>query len=179
MSRDARLVLVTGLQGSGKSTVAEGVGDRLRAPVFAWDWFMAALTPFEAVQAAFTTMDVVTYRGVGWAMLLQQARAHLQRDLSVVLDGLAREIEIAMVRALAHEMDVPAFVILTTCSDPEIRRSRVEGRSRGIPGWHELTWEQVERTRRSWLRPGDVDLEVDETRSIEENVAIAMQTIRR
>jgi predicted kinase len=178
VSDDTRLVLVTGLQGTGKSTIAEAAADVLRAPVFAWDWFMGALTPFELVQRALTEMDRPTYGSVGWSLMLQQARAQLRRGLSVVLDGLARDGDIARVRALAAELGVPAFVILTTCTDPEIQRARIVGRSRGIPGWHELTWEHVQGTRRRWVRPDDVDIEVDEARSVEENVAIVLRRLR-
>jgi predicted kinase len=175
----AALVLVTGLQGTGKTAVAEGVGDALAAPVFAWDWFMAALTPFEPVQRALREMDVETYRSVGWALLLQQARAHLRRNVSVVLDGLARDGEISAVRAVARELDVRSFVVLTTCTDPQVQKSRIDGRSRGIPGWHELTWEHVEATRNHWVRPADIDLEVDETRPIEEHVAAVVRRLGR
>jgi predicted kinase len=157
----AVLVLVTGLQGTGKSTVAGGVADALAAPVFAWDWFMAALTPFESLQAALERMDAPAYRSVGWSMLRQAARAQLRRGLAVVLDGMARDDEIAAVRALGDELSVPTLVVLTTCEDPAVRRSRIEGRDRAIPGWYELTWEDVERSRARWVPPDDVDLVLD------------------
>ena len=157
------LLLVTGLQGTGKSTVAEGIGDALGAPVFAWDWFMAALTPFAPLQEALRTMEAREYRSVGWSLLVQAARSQLRRGVSVVLDGMARAEEIAAVRALGREVAVPTVVVMTTCDDPLVQRARIEGRDRGIPGWHELTWEQVERSRATWLPPDDVDLVVDGT----------------
>ena len=43
------LVLVTGLQGTGKSTVAELVADLLGAPVLAHDWAMSGLRPFPEI----------------------------------------------------------------------------------------------------------------------------------
>jgi predicted kinase len=176
---DAVLVLVTGLQATGKSAVADGVGDALDAPVFGWDWFMAALTPFEPVQGAFRAMDAETYRSVGWALLLQTARAQLRRNFTVVLDGMARDGEINSVRELARELDVRSLVVLTTCDDPQIQKARIEGRTRGIPGWHELTWEQVERSRRGWVEPRDVDVVLDETRPIEVHVAAVLRRLGR
>jgi len=80
---DVVLVLVTGLQGTGKSATADRVAGALAAPVLAWDWMMGALTPFELVQSALGALDRATYRAVGWALMMQAARAQLQRGLSV------------------------------------------------------------------------------------------------
>jgi hypothetical protein len=35
------------------------------------------------------------------------------------------------------------------------------GRTRDIPNWPELTWEDVERSRLNWEPPGDVDFVID------------------
>ena len=50
------LVLITGLPGSGKSTMAEVAGRQLGAPVLGHDWAMSGLRPFPEVQAALDTM---------------------------------------------------------------------------------------------------------------------------
>lgn len=176
---DVVLVLVTGLQGTGKSTIADRVAGALAAPVLAWDWMMGALTPFEPVQSALGALDRVTYRAVGWALMLQTARAQLQLGLSVVLDGMAGGDEVRAVRELARACGVRSLVVLTTCDDPEIVRARIEGRDRAIPGWHELTWEQVERSRRGWIQPGDADVELDSTRPVDELLAVVMAALAR
>jgi predicted kinase len=176
---NAVLVLVTGLQGTGKSTIAESLGDRLGAPVFAWDWFLAALTPFESVQEALRALDAPTYRRVGWALVLQTARAQLRRGLSVVLDGLARQEQIEAVRALARELGVPSFVVLTTCDDADVQRARIQDRDRAIPGWHELTWAEVQRTRAAWVPPEDVDLVLDSTAPVATSLAVVSARIGR
>jgi hypothetical protein len=51
------LVLVTGPPATGKSTLAERAAAMLAAPVFSWDWAMAALRPFTTIQWAFRVMD--------------------------------------------------------------------------------------------------------------------------
>lgn len=41
-------------------------------------------------------------------------------------------------RELSQRYGAPLFLIECLCSDQMIHRSRVEGRVRGIPGWHEV-----------------------------------------
>ena len=173
------LVLVTGLQGTGKSTIAARCADLLDAPVLAWDWVMAALTPFERVQATLEALDRPTYRAVGWAVMWQLSRAELQRGRSVVLDGLARSDEVAGTRALAAEHGAGCLVVLTTCVDPELHRSRVDGRTRGIPGWYELSWDHVAETRRTWKPPADVDVVLDCGEPVEHNASRLRPLVRR
>ena len=48
------------------------------------------------------------------------------------------------------QYDAPMFVVECVCSDVDLHRSRVVGRTRGIPGWNELEWEWVESSRRSY-----------------------------
>lgn len=58
---------------------------------------------------------------------------------------------------------------MTTCADAAMHRSRVEGRVRGIPGWYELEWDHVERSRSGWEPPDDVDLVLEAGDPIERN----------
>ena len=173
------LVLVTGLQGTGKSTIAARGADLLGAPVLAWDWVMAALTPFERVQETLEALDRPTYRAVGWAVMWQLSRAQLQRGRSVVLDGLARSDEVTATRALAGEHGAKSLVVLTTCDDPELHRSRVEGRTRGIPGWYELSWDHVAEARRTWKPPADVDVVLDCSQPLKHNVSVLEPLVER
>jgi predicted kinase len=171
------VVLVTGLQGSGKSTLAQRCAQAVGAPVFGWDWCVAALTPFESIQAAMRALDRDAYRNLGWAMVLQNARAQLTNGMDVVLDGMARADNVQSVRELAAEFGVPSFVILTSCADIDEQRRRIEGRRRDIPGWHELAWDEVKRSRDAWTPPEDVDLVLDTTAPIGETIAVALQAL--
>jgi predicted kinase len=172
------LVLVTGLQGTGKSAIAGGVAEALHAPLLAWDWLMAGLTSFEPVQDAFRAMGREEYRSVGWALMFQLARLQLGSGLSVLLDGLARDREIAATRSLATELGVRSLVVLTCCHDVTLQRTRVEGRRRDIPGWHELRWSDVERTRSRWTPSSDVDVEFDERGTVAEHIAAVLARLR-
>ena len=95
------IVVVTGLPGTGKSTIADAVGSRLGAAVLAHDWAMSGLRSFPALQDALDAMDPPGHRPVGWSILLALARSQLRRKASVVLDGVARRPEIDRCQALA------------------------------------------------------------------------------
>jgi hypothetical protein len=165
----ATVVLVTGPPATGKSTLAEVAAAALGASVLAWDWAMAALTPFPEIQDALASMDRQRHRSVGWALLWQIGRAQLRRGQSVVLDGVARVDEIAGTRLLAAQYDARCLVIATSCSNSVIHRSRVEGRERGIPGWHELDWEHVADVTSKWVPPPDADIAFDAADDLDAN----------
>ncbi len=152
-----RVVLVTGLPGTGKSTMAEAVSTLLDAPVLSHDWAMSGLRPFGTIQKAMDVMSPPGHQQVGWSLLGALARSQLRRGSSVVLDGVARTPQIEVLRSLAEEEGAELVVLMTECSDPSVHRSRLEARERGIPDWYEVPWDQVESSRARW----DVNLPAD------------------
>jgi predicted kinase len=153
------VVLCTGPPCSGKSTLAEGVAGILGAPVLGWDWAMAGLTWCEPIQATLRSLDRTDHRHVGWSVLANLAEAQLRHGRSVVLDGVARAEHVAMIRERAQRHQARSLVVLTSCTDRERLRARVERRRRAIPGWYELTWDHVGSFR--WQPPTDVDHTID------------------
>ena len=163
------LVLVTGLPATGKSTMAEVAARELGAPVIGHDWAMSALRPYPEIQDALDAMDPPGHRRVGWSIMWALARAQPRMGSSVVLDGVARGPEVEGTRLVADEESASCLVVMTTCADPVIHRSRVEGRRRQIPDWYEFDWDHVERSRASWVPPEDVDLVLPATGGMGEN----------
>jgi predicted kinase len=163
------LVLITGLPATGKSTMAEVAGRTLRAPVLGHDWAMSGLRPHREIQDALDAMGLRGHRGVGWSLLWALARSQLRVGSSVVLDGVARGPEVEGTRLVAHEEGAESLVVMTTCADVAVHRSRVEGRQRLIPHWYELDWDHVERARTSWVPPGGVDLALEAEDPFERN----------
>lgn len=157
--------------------MAEAAATELGAAVLAWDWVMAGLTPFAPVQEALASMDRQAYAHVGWSMLCNLAVAQVRNGRSVVLDGVARDHQIRTVRALARDHAARCVVVLTRCADADLHRSRIEGRTRAIPGWHELAWADVRRSRGGWSDPLDVDLVLEGEAPVDTNrAAVARAT---
>jgi predicted kinase len=175
----AVLVLVTGPPGTGKSTIAETAAGALGASVFAWDWVMAGMTDFDDIQTALGAMDRERYRRVGWSILENLAVAQVRGGRSAVLDGVARQGEVDSVRRVARDAGVPSIVVATRCSDRALHRSRIDGRRRDIPGWHELEWSHVASVLDAWTEPTDVDLALDAADELDENLQRLRVALRR
>ena len=132
---EQRLVVVAGVPGSGKSTLADALGRRLAVPVFSLDWLLGALTPFGGRH-----LDDLLL--LGYEQLVTLAFRQLSAGQSAILDGpFEDEATRERVRALGG---AALRVILCRCSDTEAHRSRLSGRKRGIPGWHDAgDWADV------------------------------------
>jgi predicted kinase len=171
------LLLMTGPPATGKSTLAEAAARTMGGPVLAWDWVMAGMTRFDGIQAALRDMDRVAHRSVGWSILWNLAVAQLRQGRSVVLDGAARDPEADGTRRTAADTGARCVVAVTSCRDVAVHRERVEGRLRGIPGWHELDWDHVSGFLARWDPPrGDVCL--DAMDPLTDNIAALEAALR-
>lgn len=164
-------MLVTGLPGTGKSTMADVAASELAAPVLGHDWTMSGLRPYPELQETLDAMGLRGHRSAGWSILWALARSQLRAGRTVVLDGVARAPEVAGSRALAREEGARSFVVMTTCSDADVHRTHIDGRQRGIPGWYELDWDHVARARDEWEAPDDVDVALDAATNLAQNAA--------
>ena len=75
---------------------------------------------------------------------------------------------------VATSRSLPARLVECTCSDLAVHRSRIEGRVRGIPGWDELTWADVERTRARCAPWTEDRLVLDAVTPFDDNLARAL-----
>ena len=165
------VALFTGPPGTGKSTLADTIGRELSAPVFAWDWIMAPLTQVEPVDRAMQAMERSDFWAIGYALIDQLTEKQLRNGQSALIDCVARERAETRWAATAARHDAPFFVVECTCADENLHRRRIEGRTRGIPGWYELRWDQVAQTRRTYAPLGGATLAVDAGEPLETNLA--------
>ncbi|MGA3147296.1 MAG: AAA family ATPase [Acidimicrobiales bacterium] len=172
------LVVVTGVPGTGKSSVAEVVAGLSQASVLGHDWTMSALRTYPGLQRELDDMEPPGHRTVGWAIMTALAREQLRNGRSVVLDGVARAPEVAMCREAARSESGRMVVIATRCSNRALHRSRIEGRQRAIPDWYELDWEHVEQTLAHWEPPDGADLCLDASDPWTGNVSRVRELLR-
>lgn len=162
-----KLIVFSGLPGTGKSTLAEFLGRDLGIPVFAKDWLEATLLRSGLKPAA----DGKPLGSVGYELLTVLAERQLMLGQSVILDSVAST---QTIRNTWHELAVQYQagwrVIECICSDEELHRLRLKDRTRNIAGWHELAWSEVERVKQYYLPWEAERLIVDMADTLEENL---------
>ena len=164
---ELKLIVFSGLPGTGKSTLAEIVGKQFGIPVFAKDWLEAVL-----LQNGLQPKQNGKSLGyVGYELLTTLAERQLMLGQSVILDSVAgiENIRDAWKR-LAEKYQAERRVIECICSDETIHRDRLLTRERKIPGWHELEWSEVERVKEYYVPWQEDRLVLDMVQPFEENL---------
>ena len=140
----SKLIVFSGLPGTGKSTLAEHVAQKHRIPLFARDRLEAAIVTSDP---EFPTKreDFPNLAGAGFAILSVLAERQLVLGQSAILDSTARSQDVRDEWAkVASRHNASFHAIRCICSDQKEHKRRLEGRDRGTPDWYELTWEQVQ-----------------------------------
>ena len=136
-----KLIVFSGLPGTGKSSLAEAVGRKLGIPVFAKDWLEAVLLRGELIPG--NPDKALGF--AGYELLTVLAERQLSLNQSVILDSVAATATLRLQwRDLANQHGAEWQVVECICSNTDLHRRRLEERQRGIPGWYELKWSEVE-----------------------------------
>ena len=149
-----RLIVLSGLPGSGKSTVAEALSRHLALPVFSVD-------PIEAAMWRGGLPRDQT--GIAAYVIAQTlAEEHLRLGHSVIVDAVNPvEAPRAAWRRLAAEYRADLKIIECICEDEPTHRRRVEARVRNIDGMPEVTWARVMERRATYEAWTDARLTLD------------------
>lgn len=139
-----KLIIFSGLPGTGKSTLAEAIGQDLGIPVFAKDWLEAILVQ----NGVNPILESNPPKSIGYELLTVLAERQLRLAQSAILDSVAGSQTIRTAwRQLSEQYEADWRVIECICSDEAVHRARLQYRHRNIPGWHELEWSEVERVK--------------------------------
>lgn len=134
------LIVTAGLPGSGKSTIADVLGEKLGIPVISVD----------PLESAILSAGIDSDQPTGLAAYLVAetlASSVMSPGTSVIVDAVnavnpAREQWVALA---ARHGDAIRFIEVV-CSDAEIHRERLEARHRNLPHVSEPTWHAVEQS---------------------------------
>jgi predicted kinase len=167
----AALVVVSGLPGTGKSTVARQLAISAGAHLLVKD----------VVEAALRRRGVTRELGSSWAaheVLTSVAGSALDLGQVVILDTVAGTEQVRSDwRGICSERSASFIVLVCECRDVDIHRARLMGRRRGIADWPELSWEDVEATRARWEPWPDEHLVIDAIEDLASNVEAATRYV--
>ena len=167
-----KLIVISGLPGSGKSTVAEALSRNLWIPVFSVD-------PIEA--AMWRNGIAKNQTGIAaYEVAAALADEHLRLGHSVIIDAVNPiEAPRAGWRALAAKYRADLKIIECICTNEAIHRQRIEARRRNIDGMPEIPWSRVLERRVEYESWTDQRLTLDTSdRTPEELLGQAMAYLR-
>jgi predicted kinase len=164
------LIVLSGLPGTGKSAIAEGLGRALKMPILSVDPIESAVLragvpqSFETGYAAYLVAEAL-------------ADAHLSLGVGSVIDAVnSVESGRDLWRALAKRHAVPLRIVVCTIADKETHRSRLRDRERGI-ALGEPRWLDVERRSTEWIPWPEHHLVLDSSEPVEVNLAAALRYV--
>jgi predicted kinase len=163
------LIVVAGLPGSGKSTMADDLGRALNCAVLGVDQAEAAM--WRAGVSPSAPTHHAAYLVVGALAAEQLALGH-----DVIVDAVnGPEPARAQWRDLAGQVGAELKFIVVECGDDHVYRDRVEHRTRNIEGFPEPTWEGVLQRRGDFPPWTDERLTIDSVNSREANLQAALE----
>ena len=134
------LVVMAGLPGAGKSTIAEVIGNRLGY----------ALLSVDPIESAILSAGIDSDQPAGLAAYLVAeaiADAALANGQTIIVDAVnavdpAREQWVHLAKKHGEQLRF----IEVVCSDTELHRERLEARDRNLTHLPEPTWHAVEQS---------------------------------
>ena len=149
-----KIIVLSGLPGSGKSTLSGGISRSLSIPVFSVDPIEAAMWRSGLAKAE---TGIAAYE-----IAAALADEHLRLGHSVIIDAVNPvEAPRAAWRSLAVKHRTELKVIECVCVDEAVHRQRVEARVRAIDGMPEPTWARVLHRRAEYEAWTDAHLTLD------------------
>jgi predicted kinase len=161
--------MLTGLQGTGKSTIARNLARELKFPLFAKDHFETTLFNDKLTDGA----SISSYH-----LMLATADLHLNLGITCILDAVFPLAGFRnRARDIAADYRAELRIIYTYCSDEQLHRQRLESRVSLVP-WERITWLEMIQTKAKFEAWSSQEaLFLDAVNPLETNIQKALQYI--
>jgi len=163
-----RIILVGGIPGTGKTTVAKEISTYLKIPFFNKDLLESAL-----IEKGVCSIKELN--GVGYALMERIALSELAFGRSVILDCVASSKRVNEHWSSFKTKDIR--YIECVCSDQALHKARLETRKRNIPGWYELTWNDIENITKSYEPCFAARLNLDSKNPLKGNIEKVLEYV--
>jgi predicted kinase len=161
-----QLIIMGGLPGSGKSTVAGALAKRMGVAILPTDVVDGALrrSGYDGARTGLSAYIVVE----------ALAREQLAHERSVIVDAVnPREMARQLWRELGRQTGAELKVIECVCADEALLRRRIEARRRDIPGLPPLSWPHVLRRKADYDAWSDARLTLETAETAPETLVEA------
>lgn len=169
---EVKLIVMSGLPGSGKSSVSAGIAKAMKVPVFSVDPIESAIIE-SGIKKSFKT---------GYAAYLAArtlADEQLKLGNTVIIDAVnAMEVAKNIWRKLAKKHSLKLIIIECMLTDPELHKKRIESRVRGLHGIPEVTWDDVGSRTKEYTTWDEPVLRLDSSKSLQSNIEEAMKFVQ-
>jgi len=167
-----KVIVMSGLPGSGKSTIAEGVAKALKIPVFSVDPIESAIIK-AGIEKSFET-GLAAY-----VVAATLAAEQLKLGSSVLIDAVnAQEEGKNMWRDLAKAHNVQLIVLECSLADEDLHKNRLKSRVRNLHGFAEIGWDDVAARRKEYTAWKEPTLQLDASNSPQANIQRAIAHIQ-
>jgi predicted kinase len=161
------LIILGGLPGAGKTTIARELARQLRA----------VHVRIDSIEGAVRQGGVTVLNDIGYRVGYQVAEDNLKLGHSVIADSVN---PLAITRnawvQVAKHSGAQSVEIEIRCSDSREHRRRVESRTSDVPGLRAPTWQEVvEHEYEPWDR-ARVEIDTAE-RSVVQSIAEALAAV--
>ncbi len=158
-----KIIVISGLPGSGKSTVAEAIAKKLQSPLLSVDPVESSILKSGIARSFESGL-------VAYIVVRTLASEQLKLGMSVIIDAVNPVKE---AREMWHELKEKhnAKLFINECLlDEQVHKQRLHDRVRNMHGIPEVTWEDVEKRKKEYIPWKEKRLILDTAQSQEKNL---------